>query len=92
MVQIKKKLGKTEFSLIKEYCSRITDEDLQSLSAVLPQQIAGDRAFACSILQKDKEVDRWLSQANSADDWFNKIDSIGEIALVELESRNSKKE
>jgi uncharacterized membrane protein YcaP (DUF421 family) len=91
MAQVKKKIGKSEVSLIKEYCSRVTDEDLQNLSQLLPQQIAGDRSLACATLQKDKEVDKWLAQASSAEEWFNKVDSIGEIASAEIEVRNSKK-
>lgn len=91
MAQTKKKLGKSEVSLVKEYCSRITDEDLQTLSTLLPQQVAGDRSSACVVLQKDKEVDKWLAQAISADDWFSKVDSIGEQALVEIETRSKKK-
>lgn len=86
-----KKLGKSEVNLIKEYCSRISEEDVAILSQLLPQTIAGDRSAACAIFQKDKEVDRWLSQASSADDWFSKVDVIGEHALVEIETRSKKK-
>lgn len=91
MTQTKKKLGKSEVSLIKAYCSRLSDEHLQILSQLLPQQIIGDRSEACEILQQDKEIDKWLSQASSAEDWFSKADSIGESSLLEIEARNSKK-
>lgn len=87
---MKKKIGKSEASLIKEYCSRISDDDLALLSQLLPQTIAGDRSRSCLVLQKDKEVDKWLSQASGAEDWFNKVDEIGEHATIELESRMKK--
>lgn len=84
------KLGKSEVTLIKKYCARIEDGHLHELAASLPQRVAGDRSAACDILQQDKEVDRWLSCATGAEDWFFKADSIGEIAVLELESRARK--
>jgi hypothetical protein len=91
MAQVKKKLGKSELALAKEYCVRLSEDKLQEISTLLPQTIAFDRSTACSILQEDKEIDRWLSQANSADDWFSRVDSIGEAAAVEIENRAKKK-
>jgi hypothetical protein len=88
--QAKKKLGKSEVSLVKDYCSRISDEELQTISQLLPQTIAGDRSSACLILQRDKEMDRWLGHATGADDWFSRVDSIGETALLEIETRSKK--
>lgn len=91
MAQVKKKLGKSEISLLKEYCARLSEENLQIISSLLPQTIAFDRSAACAILQQDKEVDRWLTQATSADDWFSRVDSIGEAAIIEVENRAKKK-
>ncbi len=85
------KLGKSEAGLIKQYCSRVSDEDLMNLAQLLPQTIAFDRSVACAIVQKDKEVDRWLSQASGSEDFFAKIDGIGEHAVAELEVRAKKK-
>ena len=86
-----KTIGKSEVLLIKKYCGRMTDEVLKSIVEVLPQTISGDRSASCAILQADKEIDRWLSQASGAEDWFNKVDSIGELAVLELELRSTKK-
>lgn len=91
MVQSKRKLGKSEISLIKEYCSRLSDEDLQMITMLLPQSIAGDTSLACDLLQKDVQIDRWLTQATSSEDWFSRIDGIAELATIELDSRLSKK-
>lgn len=85
------RLGKSEMNLVKQYCSRVSDEDLQVLADLLPQTVAFDRSSACAILQKDKEVDRWLSLAAGADDWFAKVDGIGDQAALEMESRAKKK-
>lgn len=85
-----KKLGKSEITLIKDYCSRIEDEELHALIRLLPQSMAGDRSEACAILQRDKEVDRWLCQASGPEDWFCRADSIGEFALIEAEARSKR--
>lgn len=85
------KLGKSEVNLIKQYCSRLSDQDISVLSQLLPQTIAFDRSEACSILQRDKEVDKWLMQASGSDDWFAKVDSIADFIVAEMESRLKKK-
>ena len=89
MAQSKKKVGKSEVALIKEFCGRASEEDLRILADLLPQTIAFDRSLACDILQKDNQVDRWLAQASGSDDLFVRIDSIGDTAAGELEHRNA---
>lgn len=87
-----RRLGKSEISLIKSYCSRVSDEDLSVLASSLPQSMMGDRFAACEIIQRDKEMDRWLVFAAGVDDWFMKIDSIGDFAVLEIQSRAKKSE
>lgn len=89
MAQTKKKVGKSEVSLLKDFCARSSDEDLRVLADLLPQTIAFDRSEACSILERDNQLDRWLSQAVGADDLFVRIDSIGDAAVAELEHRSA---
>ena len=91
MSKVSNKLGKSEVNLVKQYCSRVSDEDLAILAEILPQTIAFDRSSACEILQKDKEVDRWLAQAAGPDELFSKIDGVGELAAAEIENRSKKK-
>lgn len=91
MVQTRKKVGKSESTLLKDFCGRSSEEDLMMLADLLPPSVAFDRATACSVLQKDNQVDRWLSQATGADDFFMRIDSIGDVAAAELEARSNKK-
>lgn len=88
---MKKKVGKSEVNLVKEFCSRASDEDLRALADLLPQSLAFDRSFACSILQRDAQIDKWLLQSTGADDWFSRVDSIGDVASAELDARSSKK-
>lgn len=91
MVQAKRKVGKSELGLLKDFCSRSSDESLNVLADLLPQTIGFDRSKACSILQEDQQVDRWLAQATDSEDWFNRVDSVGPAAVAELESRRTKK-
>jgi hypothetical protein len=84
------KLGKSEATLVKNYCSRVSDDDLGILMQLLPQTLCGDRSSACSVFQHDKEVDRWLMQASSAEDWFIKADAIGDAARSENETRQKR--
>jgi hypothetical protein len=91
MPSSKKKVGKSEVALVREFCAKSSDDDLRFLADLLPQTLAFDRANACSVLQGDVQVDKWLQQAAGADDLFARIDSIGDIAAEELQSRSSRK-
>lgn len=84
------KLKKSEVTLVKKYCSRVSDRDLSLLADCLPQTMMGDRSLACDVFQADKEIDMWLSAASGADEWFFKADSIGEFASIEMETRSKK--
>jgi hypothetical protein len=91
MVQSKRKLVKSEISLIKEYCSRLSDEDLQTVAVMLRDEFASDIYVALEMFQKDVQVDRWLAQSTGNDDLRMRADGIGEFAFMEMNSRLSKK-
>ena len=91
MVQSKRKLGKSEITLIKEYCSRLSDEDLQTVAVMLQDEFSYDVYFALEIFQKDAQVDRWLTQSTGNEDLRMRVDGIGELAVIEMNSRLSKK-
>lgn len=91
MVQSKRKLGKSEISLIKEYCSRLSDEDLQTVAVMLRDEYAGDVFVAMEMFQKDVQVDRWLAQSTGNEDLRMRMDGIGELAHIEMNARLSKK-
>jgi hypothetical protein len=91
MVQSNKNVGRSEALLVKDFCSRSSDDDLRFLADLLPQTMAFDRSNACPVLQRDNQVDRWLSQATGAEDFFVRIDSVGDAAAAELDRRSNKK-
>lgn len=74
-------------SIVKEYVRRISDADLALIVERLTEPVCGDRADVSLIFQKDKDLDRWLSQSKGAFDWFDKVDLIEEIAIQELNKR-----
>ena len=91
MVQPKRKLVKSEISLIKEYCSSLSDEDLHTVVVMLRDEFALDIGVAMEIFQKDVPVDRWLAQSTGNDDLRMRVDGIGEFAFMEANSRLSQK-
>lgn len=82
-----KKVAKKDTVIVKEYVQRISNEDLFFILERLDQPISGDRADVCSVFEKDKDIDRWLLQAKGAEDWFDKVDSIQEAAIIEMSRR-----
>jgi hypothetical protein len=91
MAGSKKKAGKSEFGLVKDFCAKSSDDDLRFLADFLPQTIAFDRASVCSFLQKDEHVDKWLQQSSGYEEFFARLDSFGDMAAEELQSRSSRK-
>jgi hypothetical protein len=74
--------------MLKEYVSRISSEDLKYLSVRYMQMLFGDRAEIVEKLALDKEVDRWLSCATSADEFFDMVDYAGGHVLRENKRRS----
>jgi hypothetical protein len=84
-----KKVGKKDSLAIKEYVQKISNEDLNYILERLDQPICGDRADLASIFEKDQDLDRWLYKSKSAEDWFDKLDIIQEVAIMEMSKRQT---
>lgn len=87
-----KKNSKQDSSIVKEYLRRLSDEDLSVIVDRLTQPVSGDRADVSYLFAKDKDIDKWLSQAKSAFDWFDKVDLIQDQAEIETTKRQKSKE
>jgi len=74
-------------SFLKEYVSKLSDDDLGFLNVRFKQNMFGDRADIANLVSRDQSVDRWLSNATNADDWFNKVESVGEYVHSERSRR-----
>jgi hypothetical protein len=81
---------KKDLSIIKEYVSSLSDEDLTLIFERLTQPVCGDRADVSLFFQKSENIDKMLSRCHSATEWFDKVDLIQDAAEVELKKRQSK--
>lgn len=73
---------------LKEYCQRLSDENLKFLTGRLNQKLGGDMAEVLDFLSNVRELDRWLASANTSDDLFGMIDLIHTSVMKEYERRN----
>lgn len=73
---------------LKEYCSKLKEDDLFYLHSRYTQYLTGDRADISNFLSQSKDIDRWLAAAESSDEFFDMLDKIGEYVVKEFDSRN----
>lgn len=69
---------------------KLNDDDLGFLHIRLTQTVAGDRGEVLEFLSKDKNMDKILSSAATADDLFNMLEFVGEGVRREFGHRYSK--
>jgi hypothetical protein len=74
---------------LKEYCQRLSDENLKFLTQRLTQRLLGDTAEVIDFLSSTKEIDRWFSSASSCEDFYDMLDSFQLIVEKEDENRQS---
>ena len=80
-------MKKNSNTILREYVSRLSNDDLRNLSQKLSQKLCGDYADVAQTLQRDKEVDYLLRTATSASDWFLMVDQITEVVAKEKKQR-----
>lgn len=74
---------------LKEYCQRLSDDNLKFLAARLNQRLSGDVAEVLDFLSNVREIDRWLSSASTCDDLYNMVDLVHTSVTREYERRNN---
>jgi hypothetical protein len=74
---------------LKEYCQRLSDENLKFLSQRFTQKLLGDTAEALDFLSSTREIDKWLSSAASCDDFYEMLESLQSIIEKEDEKRQN---
>ena len=75
--------------LLREYASRLSDVELRDIGQRLSQRLSGDYAEAAQMLQRDREVDQWLRTSDSADSWFEMLETVLEVINREQKRRES---
>lgn len=74
---------------LKEYCQRLSDDNLKFLTQRLTQRLLGDTAEVIDFLSSTKEIDRWFSSASSSQDFYGMLDLFQSIVEKEDETRQS---
>jgi len=72
---------------LKEYCQRLSDDNLKFLTGRLNQRLGGDIAEVLDFLSNVREIDRWLASADTSDDLFNMIDLVHSSLVKEYDRR-----
>lgn len=73
---------------LKEYCQRLSDDNLKFVVQRLSQKLGGDLGDAVEFLSNIKEIDRWLANAGSSSELFDMLDQILFVAQKEYEKRS----
>jgi len=81
------KKEKNDNSLLKECVKKLSTDDLNFLISRLSQRLAGDMSEAAELLQKDKDLDRWLCSTTNSQEWYDKIDKLQEFIKLEIDRR-----
>lgn len=71
---------------LKEYCQRLSDDDFKYLHQRITQKLSGDMADVLNFLSNTKELDKWLSSANSCQELYKMLDLLESI--IEKEERS----
>jgi hypothetical protein len=61
-------------SLLREYVSSLSYKDLLFLKTRFSQRVGGDLGEAVNFISKNEEVDKWLSSADGAEDFYQMLD------------------
>lgn len=74
---------------LKEYCQRLSDENLKFLTQRMSQKLSGDMAEVFDYFSNVREIDRWLVTAQSNDELFEMIDQIDLLMQRENDRRTN---
>lgn len=72
---------------LKEYCARLSDDNLKKLYACLNQRMSDDLAEALTFLGTVREMDKWFASADSASELYDMLDEMAEYVYKEHKKR-----
>ncbi len=84
---VKKEPAKND--VIKQYVRNLSEEDWKFLYNRFTQRLGGDLGEAVEFLEKTPEVDKFLSQASSAIDYYARIDHIDACVQNDVKRRSA---
>ncbi len=74
-------------TVLKEYVSRLSLDNLKYLAVRLEDRIGADLAEALDTMSSCHDLDRWLSSAKSYTEFYDMVDSVHEYINRELGKR-----
>lgn len=77
---------------LKEYCQRLSDENLKFLHSRFSQNLSGDAEEILGFLSNVREIDKWLITAETHDDFYDMIDLVQYAVTKEHERRSNSKD
>ncbi len=73
---------------LKEYCQKLSEENLKFLAGRLTQRLGGDLAEVLTFLSGVREVDRLLASAETCYDVYDTLDALQVVVIKECEKRS----
>ena len=77
--------------VLKEYVSRLSDENINFLQTRFEQNRAGDLSDCLDFMSRNQDMDRLLCSALSVDEFYSVIDQIVESVRKETMKREKDK-
>ena len=72
---------------LKEYCAKLSDDNVKFLQARLSQRISSDLSEATEFLGSFREIDKWLCSAADVNQFYDMIDTVQYAVQREHERR-----
>jgi len=73
---------------LKEFCLKLSDDNLRFLHGRLSQRLGGDLAEAVDFLGGIREIDKWFATASTCNDFYDMVDHIFFAVNKEHEKRS----
>ena len=64
--------------LMHSYLRKLSDDDRSFLQLRFRERMCGDMGEAVAFLQRNSEMDRWLSTASTANDLYDMVDTVAQ--------------
>jgi len=74
-------------TLLKEYVTKLSDDNLKYLDARFGQRLCGDLAEALALMSQTHDIDRWLSSAKGANEFYDMLDLAAKYVEREYNKR-----
>lgn len=74
-------------TFLKDYCQKLSDDNVRFLYGRLSQRLGGDLAEAVDFLSEFRDVDRWLTGAEDFEEFYDAIDQLHAAVEREHERR-----